>query len=797
MSGAGTGTRERVAPPAGDRYVGARMARVEDPRFLVGEARYIDNERLPGALHAAFVRSPMPHARIRSVDLDAARAAAGVIGAFAAADLAEEFGPMVTDPKIEGVAKITRHPLAADRVRHVGEPVAVVVAESRYLAEDACDLVAVEYEPLTPVADVEFAVSDAAPLLHEDAGSNRIAVMEDSAGDVEAAFAAADHVFRKRFQHGRSAAAPLEGRAVMAEFDAATGELRLWCASQLPHVLRTYLAPILGISERLLRVISPDVGGGFGLKLHPFPEDVVIPALARLLRRPIKWIEDRYENLAAGVHSKEMTCEIELATSADGEFLAMRASFISDGGAYGAGLTNALVDTINAATGLPSLYKMTNVAYRAEVVLTNKAPIGAVRGVGWSPGQTLRETLIEDVARELGLDPVQLRLKNCIPSEPQVNPFGARYDGGSYSEALEQVSERIGYAELRGRQAQLRAEGRYVGVGFSAFIEPGGLGCAGSAVNRLPATYYDLANVTVEADGTATVRTGLHSHGQGHETTLAQVAADELGLTPELIRMVYGDTDSSVYGSGTHASRSAVIGSGSIVLAARVVAERLREIAAMRFQVPQHEIELGGGYAWPAADPGNRLEIAELAAFAYFGGPERPLEIQENGLTATRSYDPLETYGNGAIAAAVEVDAGTGFVSILEIALVEDCGVMLNPMIVDGQVSGAVAQGIGVALLEEAAYDGDAQFLAGSLMDYLYPSSAEVPMLDIGHIETPSPVSLNGVKGMGESGVIATPAAIVNAIADALSPFAVEIDHVPVTPSELLAKIDRGRVAPA
>jgi carbon-monoxide dehydrogenase large subunit len=785
------------APAEDAKYVGARLRRLEDPRFLTGQARYVDNIELPGCLHAAFVRSPLAHARIASIDVSAAQQLDGVVAVYTAADLAGEIEPITTDIHVEEVAVLSRSALAADKVRHVGEPVVVVVATSRYVAEDACDQVLVEYEPLPAVMDAEHALSDASEVVHEQLGHNVLIRMDGSVGDVEVAFAAADHVFKKRFHSGRSTAAPLEGRAVMAQFDAATARMTLWVSSQSPHLLRTLIAPLLRVPESELTVISPDVGGGFGLKCHVFSEDVVIPAAARRLGRPVKWIEDRYENLAAGVHSKDMICEIELAVANDGTFTGLRAHYLSDGGAYGAGITNASVDVIHAATGLQSLYAIEHLAYRAEAVVTNKCAIGAVRGVGWSPGQIFREALVEEVARELELDPVALRLKNCIGPEPQTGAFGAKYDGGSYAAALELAAEQVGYAALRERQAAERAEGRYLGIGFSAYVEPGGMGCAGSAANRMPVPYFDLASVRVEADGSVVVSTGLHSHGQSHETTLAQVAADELGVTIDAVRITFGDTDTAVYGSGTYASRSAVVGSGSITLAAQVVAARLRTLAATLLEADADDIELRRGFASVRSDPTRSLPIAAVAGFGYFGAGARPAEVQEHGLTATRAYDPLETYGNGAVAAVVEVDPRTGFVEIEDLVVVEDCGVLLNPMVVDGQIAGGVAQGIGVALLEEAAYGEDGQFLSGSLMDYLYPSTTEVPTLRIAHIETPSPASINGVKGMGESGTIGAPAAIVNAIADAIAPFGVRIDRTPVSPSYLLGLIRDARASSA
>ncbi|MGW2651072.1 xanthine dehydrogenase family protein molybdopterin-binding subunit [Streptomyces sp. NPDC001393] len=778
--------REAAAVPQ-HRYVGQAIKRVEDPRLLRGQAEFIDDLELPGMVHAAFVRSPHPHARIVSIDTSAARALDGVVAVFTGQDFID-LKPLVADGlAIEELLAPPRHPLPTDKVRFVGEAVAVVVAVSPYVAEDGRDLVEVTWEPLPAVLDPHQSLTPDAPLLHEELGTNNCAHIEGSAGDPDRAFAEADHVFTKRLRHGRSTGAPIGLRGVVARYnEQGGGRFTVYSSSQMPHVLRNVVADSLGVSEGRVTIRTPDVGGAFGLTCTVFPEDIVIPALARQLGQPVKWVEDRWENLATSVHSKGMDCTIEIAVDSDGTFKGFRGHFITDTGAYSSLPPTPLTDSMTAATMLPSVYTVEDVAYKVDNPFTNKCQIGSIRGVGWEPGQLLRETAIDEVAHGLGLDPVELRLKNMIGPEPRRAAFGQTYDGGSYKESLELARDEIGYKAFRERQAALRAEGRYVGIGFSPFIEPTGWGTRTGHSNRRPENSFDSATVTMEPDGSVTVSTGLHSHGQGHETTFAQVAADELGVPLEMVRVHYGDTDSAPFGMGTFASRSAVIGTGSITRAAGVVRERLLGLAGEMMEASPEDIELRDGKAMVKGAPGQAVGIDDVARFGYFGGFSRTEEVQQSGLTATAGYDPGETYANGCAAAIVEVDVATGEITLERIVAVEDCGVVLNPLIVKGQVAGAVAMGIGIALLEDLVYEDDGEFVSGSLLHYLYPTTGEVPALTLHNIQTPSAASVNGVKGVGEAGTISTPAAIVNAITDALSPFRVSIERVPVTPMYLL-----------
>jgi carbon-monoxide dehydrogenase large subunit len=775
------------------QYVGQRILRVEDPRFLTGRATYTDDVHLPGMLEAAFVRSPHAHARIRGIDVARARALPGVRGVFTGQDLAAVMQPFVSQvPGRSDVATLTQHALTLDKARHVGDPVAVVVADSRYLAEDACELVEVDWDELPALVDPEAALEKGAPLIHE--GGNNFAHIEFRRGDVDRLFASADHVFSKRFRHGRLSPAPLETRGVVASYEPGSGQVTIWTSSQTPHLVRSVLVDVLGIPESRIRVIADAVGGGFGLKCHVFKEEAVIPAVSRLLGRPVKWIEDRREHLAASVHAKEVHSTIEIATTREGRFLAFRARYVGANGAYQAHPWTALVDAMTTAAALPNLYDIQGVAYTIDCPYTNRCMIGAYRGVGRTPGTTARESLIDDIARALDVDPVELRLRNCISNEPQESMTGAHYDGGSYRECIVRAREVCDYEGFRARQRAALAQGRHLGIGFSPYVEPTAWGAdMGKVQGYAQSEIFDAASVTVEPDGSVSVACGLHNHGQGLETSLAQVAADALGVRIEDVRLVMGDTASAPYGFGTHSSRSAVIGGGTILRAAHEVRGKLARIAGHLLEVSPDDLEFRDGRAQVRGVPGRGMTIAEIADVAYFGGARRPPGM-EPALTATRSFDPAEVWPNGCVVASVEVDVSTGQVRVEKLWSVEDCGVVVNPMIVEGQTAGALAQALGGALLEEIVYDPDTgQLLTATLVDYLYPSSSEVPPMEFHHLETPSPVTEGGMKGMGEGGLSVAGAAIVNAVADALRPFGVTITRTPLSPKTILALLREAR----
>jgi carbon-monoxide dehydrogenase large subunit len=767
------------------RYIGRSVPRVEDPELLRGRARYLDDIHLPGMLDVAFVRSPYAHARLLNIDTDAARAHDGVELVVTSADLGDA-PEIVTGSSRPEAGTWRRSLLARVRVRYVGEPIAAVVASSRYAAEDACELVEVDYEALDALVDAEQALADEAPLLHEDTGSNNFAHIEFEHGAVDEAFASAAYVVAKRFHFGRTHAAPLEGRGGIADW---ARDLTFWSSTQMPFLVRSMLAALYDMPETRVRVLVPAVGGGFGLKVHLYVEEAILPLLSQLTGAPVKWAEDRYEHLTASGHSKEVVCALELAVGEDGTFLGLRGRLIGDGGAYQGHPWTSLIDPLCAASMLPGIYSIPAVRYEVDAAATNKCPSTAYRGVGWTSGHTAREALIDDAARLLDLDPLELRLRNCLPDgEPAVSATGCRYDGGSYAESIRRARELVDYDEFRERQLGLRTEGTYVGIGFSPFVEQGGWASQIAADMGFPgAGYLDSVAVTIEPDGSVTVRTGLQSNGQGHATVLAQLAADGLGVRPEDVVVVQGDTAATAYSTGSWGSRTAVIAGGSVLRATADVRRKLLQIAANELEANEDDLELEDAVVSVRGSPSRRLTVAEVAAAAY--AARAPAGVDPI-LTATRSYDPPATYSNACIASVVEVDVETGRVTVERMVAVEDCGTVLNPILVDGQVAGAIAQGVGAVLYEGLPYDEEGQFLAGSLGEFLYPTAPELPDVEVEHLATPSPVTEGGIKGMGEGGLIGAPAAIVNAIADALSPFGVSIDRTPLRPCDILAAID-------
>ena len=789
-------TTDRTRPP---QYLGARVMRVEDPRFLRGGGQYIDDIALPGMLHAAFCRSPHPHARIKSIDVGATRQLAGVRGVFTGESLKELVGPLVTGLDHEHIRVLEQRVLPLDRVRHVGEAVAVVVATSRYIAEDACDLIEVEWEPLPYVMDAEEAMKPDAPLIDDSIPDNNTLHLDYEGGNVEEGLAGSDRVYTRKFYFGRQSASPLETRGLIADYDAASEMLTIWMSNQMPHLTRTMISTPLGLPEGRIRIIAPDVGGGFGLKAHVFVEDLIVPVLSRQLLRPIKWIEDRHENLAASGHAREIHYECDIGVNEDGTFTTIYGRLLGNNGAYNNYPYCAFIDVGMGGNLLPGMYDWQHARYVSDAPLTNKCQTSAYRATGMVVGNSMREIMIDEIARDMDIDPVEMRLQNTIPPDPYVNALGHKYDGGSYAEALKKAAEALDYEGFRQRQRELLEDGRYLGIGFSTCVEPAGWATEHARAHHWGegfgtfGGYFDSASVTVEPDGSVTVTTGLHSHGQSHETTFAQVAADALGVRLEDVRVRQGDTASAVYGVGTYASRSSVLGAGTIMRAGADVRAKLVRIAAHELEADPADIELYDGRAHVRGSPDKTIDVTQLAQLAYFGHTNRPADLEEPALTSTRSYDPPESYNNSTFGAIVEVDIETGIIDLQRFAAVEDCGTMLNPNVVEGQVAGGAAQGIGMALYEEVCYDEEGQLQTGSLVEFLYPSMMEVPDIEAEHIETPSPVTAAGVKGLGEGGLLTTPAAVVNAAADALAPLGVALDRLPLNPDYVLSRIRAAR----
>ncbi len=773
------------------KLVGARVKRREDRRFLTGRGTYVDDYRSPGLLHVAFLRSPHAHAQLKHIETAAARAIPGVVAVVTGAELARMAKPVRAESRMSQYRATNFPPLAIDKVRYVGEAVAVVVAENRYLAEDALEDILVDYEPLPAVVDATAACASepGAVILHDEAGSNVLLAREFSQGDVEAAMARADVHVRDRFRFHRHAVVCMENRGCVAEFHNSSGELILRSATQCPGLLRDALADLLDMPEHLVRVIAPDVGGGFGAKSSLYPEELTICALARMLSRPIKWISDRREDLLTSTQAWDEVVEAELALRADGTILGLRAEVTSDIGAYSIYPWTASVEPIQAISFLPGPYRVSNYTARVRGVATCKAPMGPYRGVGRPVTTFVMEGLMDRAARQLDMDPVALRLHNYIREEdfPYRTPSGIVWDQASLTSCMDKALETLDYPALQTWRTQARAEGRWVGIGFATYIELTGVGSAipaspGAAIS----TGTEAAFLRVDPSGTVTIAFSLAPQGQGNETTLAQVVADELGVPMADVRVVCGDTAMAPHGTGTYASRSAVLAGGAAILAGRDLKAKALKIAAHLLEANLDDLDLRGGRVTVQGSPDRGVSFQEIAQAAYGGLRRLPPEV-EPGLEVTRFYDPY--YGTASSAThvvAAEVDRDTYAITLHRYVVVEDCGRLINPLIVDGQVRGGVAQGIGAALYEEVIYDAGGQLLSGTLMDYLVPSASEVIEMEIHHLETPSPTTLGGFRGMGEGGTIGAPAAIANAVSDALATFGIEIHEMPITPDRLL-----------
>jgi carbon-monoxide dehydrogenase large subunit len=786
--------------------IGKSVPRSEDARLLTGRALFVDDVQLPGMLHVAFLRSPYAHARIRGIDVSAAREMPGVAAVYTAPDLGDYWRPgplLVPPPPVAGMVfnERTQVPLAKGKVRQVGEPVAVVVAESRYLAEDAAERITVDWQPLPAVVDLEAALDphrgEGAPLVHEDVGSNLAAEVTQRKGDYESAVAGAEVVIRRRYRYDRGAAAAIENRGVVAEWDRRSDRLTVWDTTQAPIPIRNGLAAMLGLSEHQVRVVAPFIGGGFGPKIMMFyPEEVVIPWLAIRLERPVKWIEDRSENFFATTQERLQIHDAEIALTRDGRILGVRDSFLHDTGAYDPyGLTVPL----NSQCTLIGPYRVPAYESTFRAVFTNKPIVTPYRGAGRQHGVFVIERLMDAAARELGLDRLEIRRRNFLspeefPAEHEIiyqdfTPL--MYDSGDYLPMLEQALERIGWERfISQEQPRLRAEGRLAGIGCVAYVEGTGIGP------------FEGARVQVQASGKVSVVTGVGTQGQGHFTVLAQIAAERLGVEVADVDVVTGDSDQFHWGTGTFASRGAVVAGNAVNEAAKAVREKAVALAAELLGVAEHEVELAGGAARVAGDPpgptsvgARSIPLGELAQKANpLRGAAKP--GTEPGLEATRYFGPQRgATASGAHACILEVDPETMQVEIRKYVVVHDCGKVLNPTIVEGQIHGGVAQGLGNAWFEELVFDDAGQLLNASFMDFLLPTALDVPPIEVGHQETVSPLNELGTKGAGEAGAIPVGALFAQALEDALAPIApeLEIREIPLKPSRLWELVEAAK----
>jgi carbon-monoxide dehydrogenase large subunit len=762
-------------------WVGRPVRRLEDPAILLGRGTYVDNLALPGMAHMVAVRSPLAHARVVSLDAAAARRAPGVLAVLTGADLAGQVAAMPVVP-IDG-AEIADTPvplLAGGRVRFAGEPVAVVAAETRAAATDAAELVEVDYDPLPVLVDPHQALG-AGLRLHEGVDGNVLLRWHRRHGDVDGAFGAAARVVGGRFRMPRLVAAPIEPRGAVAAYDPAADLLTLWLSAQDPHRPLRHLAAVLRRPADRCRVVVRDVGGAFGSKGPLAPEAAVAAVLAMRLGRPVKWVEARSESFLAAYQGRGQEVQAELAVDAAGRFLALRARAVADLGAYLYPVTPA--PPVTTAMLLTGAYDVAAVDVEVLGVATNKVPTGPYRGAGRPEGAYVAERLADLAAADLGVDPVELRRRNLIPPErfPHTTALGFTYDSGDYRRALDRACELLGYRDRRAAQAAARRAGRLVGIGVCVFVERAGAGL------------WELGSVAVRPDGRVLVRTGSTPHGQGHRTTFAQIAADALGVTPEDVTVEAGDTRTVPEGMGTYASRSVTTGGSAVHLAAQQVAAKAAQVAARLLGVPTEAVRVGEGGRLAAPD-GRSLTLAQAAAAAgdlaagdpAAGDSGRPSTEAAPGLRATVRFElPGPVFPFGAYAAVVEVDRETGRLQVQRLVGVDDAGRVVNPLLAEGQVVGSAAQGIGQALFEEAVHDDQGQLLTGSFTAYPLPSAVEVPAMEGELLETPSPFTPLGVKGLGESGAIAVPAAIANAVADALAPLGVRHADPPYTPEKL------------
>jgi aerobic carbon-monoxide dehydrogenase large subunit len=780
------------------RYVGRRVRRKEDLRLTTGQGRYVADIRLPGIAAAAILRSTAAHARITRIDTKAAREMDGVLAVYTGADVEGRVGPIVEAARkeVQGpikdrvpamVVKSCPMPvLALEEVFWAGQPVAVVVAENRYVAEDALERIEVDYEDLPAVPGAAAALSTDAPVLHPELGDNVAAHFVVSSGDVEMVFRDAELTLSHRFEMGRMAGNAMETRGILASWDPATQGLTVWCANARPHLVRTNVCEAIGLPYDSVRVIGPDMGGSFGTGM--FSEEVLIPFLARELDRPVRWIEDRRENLMVTRHARDQVHDVEVAFDRSGKILALRDRYSLDVGAYN---QYAITVAYNSAAHLRGQFAIDVFEIEATIVLTTKAPVTPVRGAGRPEAVFAMDRMMDLVADRLGLDPVEVRRRNLIA--PEQMPYDMRmpyrdgvdivYDRADFPGQLQAALDLFGYESWRDRQATGRREGRRIGIGVSSYMEGSGFGP------------YEGAVVRVDAHGHVSVYTGAKPHGQSLETTLAQICADQLGVAFDDVTVRAGDTAFIAHGIGTFASRSAVTAGGAVGTAAGELRKNILGIAGDLLEADPLDLEFEDGRIFPTGAPERSVSLAQVAEAAAPG--PRSKAGHHPGLEAQHYFvPPTVTFGSGTHVVAVEVDEETGFVNLLRYVTVDDCGQMINPTVVEGQIHGGVAHGIGNALFEECVYDEHGQLLTGTYMDYLVPTAAEVPAITVGHQEFLSERNPFGIKGVGEGGAVSPPAAIANAVVDALRPLHIVVDRMPLHPEQLLRMIQDARREP-
>jgi carbon-monoxide dehydrogenase large subunit len=764
---------------ASSPYVGRALKRVEDPRLVRGLATYVDDLRMPGMLHAAILRSPYAHARITRIDTTTARAVTGVVGVFTGVDVNDKCGAVPCASELAGANPPKHTVLASDRVYFVGHAVAVVVATDAYAARDAVDAIEVDYDPLPAVVDPEQAVREGSPRTHPDRPSNVAYTHTMAGGDIDAAFRQADRVITQRIIHQRLTPMPIEPRGVVASYHPGEGTLTIWTSTQIPHLLRTLLPGMIGVAENKLRIVAPEVGGGFGAKLNVYAEEALCAHLAMRLNAPVKWIESRRENAASTIHGRDQIGDYEVAVKNDGTILGLKARTIADLGAYNQLLTPA----IPTLTGLvlTGCYRIPAMTLDVVGVYTNKMATDAYRGAGRPEATYLIERLMDIVARELGIDRVEIRRKHFPqPAEfPFATASGLSYDSGNYDAALSKAKELAGWTGLLADRGEARAKGRLFGIGVSTYVEI----CAMGPSKAMPAGGWEWGCVRMEISGKVTVITGVSPHGQGQETTFAQIVADRLGVPMNDVVVLHGDTNVAHYGRDTYGSRGTAVGGSAIVMCIDKIVAKAKILAAHLLETTVDQVTFNQG-RFSTRGKDKSLGWIELAGEAYVA-KNLPAGL-EPGLEASSFFEPTNfTFPFGTHIVAVEVDRDTGGVSIKKYIAVDDCGPQINPLIVEGQVQGGIAHSIGQVLFERTVYDEDGQLLTGEFMDYAIPRASDIPEYVLGSTITPSPTNPLGIKGVGEAGTIGATPAIANAVLDALEPLGIKHLDLPMTPEKV------------
>jgi carbon-monoxide dehydrogenase large subunit len=768
-------------------FIGARLRRKEDPRLITGAATYTDDIVLPRMAHVALARSSEAHARIASIDTATAAAMPGVIAVFTGADFEGAIGTLPCVHSIDDLKEPPHPAIAMNEVNYAGDAVAVVIAETAAQAEDAARAVEVDYDPLPVVTDVVAAAGDDVDLVHEGLGTNVAFTAVTDVGDAAAAFAGAPIVVRERVVNQRQLPIAMEPRAVVADYDRGHDKLTVWTTTQVPHFVRLLVAALCGHPEHKVRVIAPEVGGGFGSKLNFYAEEALLPYLAKKLGRPLKWTARRSEDIVATIHGRDQICDLQVAADDDGKLRAIRATLYQDLGAYLQLLTPGIP---RLTVGMmPGCYTLKNLHVTLHGVFTNKTPTDAYRGAGRPEATFIIERAIDMVAAAGGLDPVEVRRRNFPAADafPFTTATEMVYDSGNYQGSLDLLLETVDYTSLRETQKRRRDGGELVGVGFSTYVEVCGMGPSAA----MTAGGWEACELEVRRTGKVVVKTGISPHGQGEETTFAQIVADGLGVTPEDVEVLHGDTDTCEQGIGTFGSRGQAVGGAALALCVETIRNKARRMAAHLLSAGEDDVVFEGGKLFAEGQPDKTVDFQKIVETAYVAKELPP--GMEPGLSATHTFDPPNfTFPFGAHLCQVAIEPDTGVVTIERYVAVDDCGRIINPMIVEGQLHGGIAQGIAQALFEHAVYDANGQLTTGSLMDYAVPKAAFLPSFELGHTVTPSPVNSLGAKGAGEAGTIASSAAVINAVVDALSGFGVTHVDMPASPQRVWRAMQGG-----